>query len=68
MQGTNQDTYRLLLYWTMQNAEELTLEPNNVIVLFCDPAFCDHTVGTLPRCSVQNSGGSVYHAMKPTNQ
>ena len=42
----------------MKIAEGLTLEPNNVIILFCDSAFRDHTVGTLPRCSVENSGGS----------
>jgi len=43
----------------MQMTEGPTLEPDNVIILFCDSAFRDHTVGTLPRCSVENSGGDV---------
>jgi hypothetical protein len=37
----------------------LTLEPDDVIILFCDSTFCNHTVGTLPSCSVESSGGGV---------
>lgn len=70
MQGANQDAYHppILFSRTLQSGKEPTLEPDNVIILFCDSAFRDHTIGTLPRCSVENSSGGVQHAVKATNQ
>lgn len=58
MQGTNQDACRPAVSWcwAMQVAEKPTLEPDSVIILFCDSAFCDRT---LLRCGAENSGDGI---------